>query len=863
MSESIRSPRVDEVPLEISDAERDTPIVGVKSKNGVTLYNALETAVVLHRDYKIGPLNIVRFRDHFDPDGRQDQISWDDLKAMLADAPKVKSREKRPALKLARLGDNRKKGSGALYWSDNLEGFSGVLLDNDNGLDADGNTMPMERAAELLRENKVECCLYSTPKNDEANGVYKWRLVIPFSREHEADPEDFLMYVGIVNAITNGLFTNGDQQNWIMTMKSSYGQVPPSEYKFIEVKGYPLDGLYYEGLTPEPLYRPNRLLDAGTNFQNEYDLREAKPEEIREVLALLNPSCSRDDWLKAGMALHDGFKGEDEGLAFWDEWSQASDKYQGLDDLRTRWVSFGKSEGGKVSFGTLLRMAREAREIKDEPKAKEIYEEVLQKISDLTRKSDIFSIKEALEPAAGLPKDMQESLIHLAYQATGMEKKLLGSTMRKLGPDLSVVKNSNLPQFEMDRNGGILPKLSNVHLALKDENFIGWRIRYDGFVGDIELAPVSTEEWRRYQDEDLTVLRLNLERRGFSKTGKDDTREALRLVARENLVDTAQLWLGSLSWDGQERIGTFASQYLGTENTEYTRAVSEYLWTALAGRGLEPGCKADMMPILQGPQGAMKSSSVNALVPDKYFKELNLGDRNADLSRLLPGTLVVEVPELQGLKTRDLESLKAFITKKTENWIPKYKEQAADYARRCILIGTTNEDEFLADPTGERRFLPMRVTKCDPAAIERDRDQMWAEAVVKFRKEGVLWKDAERLAKAEHVQFKVADSWEEPISIWLSLPYDDRNDVDMTADLINYEYEGPRKGDIPFTSREVMLNALKLNDDRGTKANEARVVKVLNALGYEKGLKKETREFDKMRGRFWRKPAQDSDTSEF
>ena len=243
------------------------------------------------------------------------------------------------------------------------------------------------------------------------------------------------------------------------------------------------------------------------------------------------------------------------------------------------------------------------------------------------------------------------------------------------------------------------------------------------------LARPNTDEWRQFTDEDYTWLRDHLARGGFAEIAKEGIRDAVHAIAAEHAFDSAMLWLKSLQWDGTKRVETFLSTYAGALDTPYTRAVAAYLWTALAGRVLSPGCKADMAPVLVGAQGVRKSSLVKAMVPSvDHYAEVDLRDKDDDLSRRMRGRLIAELGELQGMGSREIESVKAFITRTHENWVPKFKEFATLFPRRLVFIGTTNKDQFLSDETGNRRWLPVRVeTMCDPDATARDCLQLWAQ----------------------------------------------------------------------------------------------------------------------------------------
>ena len=125
---------------------------------------------------------------------------------------------------------------------------------------------------------------------------------------------------------------------------------------------------------------------------------------------------------------------------------------------------------------------------------------------------------------------------------------------------------------------------------------------------------------------------------------------------------------------------------------------------------------------------------------------------------------MAEFSELRGLRTRELESIKSFMTMQIDEWIPKYKEFRVSYPRRFLAIGTTNEQEFLNDPTGNRRWLPIAVSIQDLDAIDRDHDQLWAEAALLFLHHGVCWEDAHTRAEAEHAAFCIHDPWTELVT---------------------------------------------------------------------------------------------------
>lgn len=371
-------------------------------------------------------------------------------------------------------------------------------------------------------------------------------------------------------------------------------------------------------------------------------------------------------------------------------------------------------------------------------------------------------------------------------------------------------------------NGQFAPTLINITQILALPQMP--RLAHDSFRGEVMIAPSGTEEWRPIDDVVVTRLMMDFERLDFGTIAVDHMRRAIDEVGSRQQFDSATCWLEGLQWDGVPRIDTFFSVYAGAEDDPYSRAVSAYMWTALAGRALVPGCKADMVPVLVGGQGARKTWSLQALVPDPdHYVEVSLTDRDTDMARLMRGKLVGEIGELRGLAKRDLETVKSFITRTHEQWIPKYKEFAITFPRRLLFIGTTNQNQFLEDDTGNRRWLPIVVQNLLRERIEADRLQLWAEGAARFKAGGIAWRDAELLATARHVVHMVTDSWEVNIERWLGeAPQPEAG-----------QPPPPPPGLRPFHIAEVLRGALQMPPERMNRAAEQRAGRVLRGLGFE------------------------------
>lgn len=375
------------------------------------------------------------------------------------------------------------------------------------------------------------------------------------------------------------------------------------------------------------------------------------------------------------------------------------------------------------------------------------------------------------------------------------------------------------PTFTRNK-GRIETTISNVTLALGCPDFSGVRLGRDEFKDSTMVAWNCVGKWRPIRDTDYTEIRIKLEGRGMKAPGREMVRDAALRVAEENAFDSAIEWGNSLVWDGVRRVDTFLAKYFNTEATPYAMAVSRYLWTALAGRLLTPGEEVHMAVVLVGAQGSGKSRGVRALAPEPdSYVEINLEHRDDNLSRALRGKLVGELGELRGLQTKDAEAIKAWISRSFEEWTPKYMEFATKFPRRLVLIGTTNQDDFLADETGERRWLPIRVGATDLSGIERDRGQLWAEALALYRAGGVQWLEAQALAVDEHHEFKATDPWQTTIEHWL---LQDEMDSD----------EGVPRGARPFKTETVMTLALGIEKKHQGLRDQKRVARVLRTLGY-------------------------------
>jgi predicted P-loop ATPase len=495
---------------------------------------------------------------------------------------------------------------------------------------------------------------------------------------------------------------------------------------------------------------------------------------LRELLATRNPDCGYEDWIAVGMALHHETKASPTGLALWNEWSSAGQKYRGLGDLETHWRSFKLDHTNPKTLASLR------------PDAAATAEE----FPDLTE-----------EPA---PAPQERPSPRMAPLAAALAR----------GPvDAKERSTEALRSLRRTKAMTIESRISNIVTVLNVPEISGVDIAHDEFQDAVMLAEPGSEQWRLLQDADYVDLRVRLETVGNCEPVPHEmARQAVLAVADRNRMDTAQIWLKSLEWDGVERIDTFCHRYWGTQNTDYEKAVGGYVWTALAGRIMEPGCQVDMVPVLISKQGRGKSSGVQAMVPaPEHFVELRLDEPDDVIARKTRGVLIAELAEMRGLRGADQDRVKAFITRRHEKWVPKYREFATAYPRRFLIIGTTNDEEFLPPDEEHRRWLPLHTSSVDVAAIKRDKEQLWAEALVRWQVEGVIWHPLDTLAAPARAAAAGDDAWAEQVS----------------------DYVFARPGDL-IRLHEVAVNAIGLDHRTITRAQELRIGRILRALGWSR-----------------------------
>ncbi|MEP0943833.1 MAG: virulence-associated E family protein [Rhizobiaceae bacterium] len=211
--------------------------------------------------------------------------------------------------------------------------------------------------------------------------------------------------------------------------------------------------------------------------------------------------------------------------------------------------------------------------------------------------------------------------------------------------------------------------------------------------------------------------------------GKSNILDATQILCVENGFHPIRGYLAGLEWDGQPRLDTLLIDYFSAEDTPLNRAIAKIMMVAAVRRVRSPGCKFDTMVVLQGNQGSGKSTAIEVLAGKENFSDQSLltADEKTQMEQM-EGVWLYEVAELEGMTHGETAKIKAALSRTEDRGRPAYARFKERWPRQCIFIGSTNEEFYLKDRTGNRRFWPVKTGVIDLEALGRDRDQLWAEA---------------------------------------------------------------------------------------------------------------------------------------
>ncbi len=312
-----------------------------------------------------------------------------------------------------------------------------------------------------------------------------------------------------------------------------------------------------------------------------------------------------------------------------------------------------------------------------------------------------------------------------------------------------------MSEMEMDSKGNFHATSNNVNAILANDKHLRNLFSYNTF--DTKRYILRSAPWREITEPepvrnvDYAGVRNYIETiYGISSAMKID--DSLALEIEKNTIHPIKEYLSALEWDGEERIESALIEYFGAADNVFTREAFKKMMAAAVARVMNPGCKFDYMLVLVGAQGIRKSSFLNILGKG-WFSDSFSTVQGKEALEQLQGAWLIEIAELSAFRKSEVESIKHFVSKQKDDYRPAYARAPETFKRQCVFFGTTNNLEFLKDPTGNRRFWPIlcgqkRVTKDVFKDLADEVDQMWAEAVVLYNNGEKLYlsKEVERAA---------------------------------------------------------------------------------------------------------------------
>lgn len=324
--------------------------------------------------------------------------------------------------------------------------------------------------------------------------------------------------------------------------------------------------------------------------------------------------------------------------------------------------------------------------------------------------------------------------------------------------------------LEYSKSGKLQCTIGNIILILENDPALRGHIvhdlfaGFDGVVGGLPWNKKATQ----WTDSDDANLRVWLEK-NYGLTGKEKIADALTAVLTRHSYHPIRDYLNGLTWDGTPRLERLIIDYIGAEDTELNRVMTRKHFTAAVTRVFKPGCKYDYCLVMTGPEGAGKSTLLNKMGGQWFNDSITTTEGKEGMDQLRRAW-IIEMGELASIKRSDVESIKAYLSKRVDIYRAAYARRTAEHPRQCIFCGTTNEALFLKGDNGNRRFWVIAV---DPTlrkysawqdAIDRDRDQLWAEAMHYYQQGEKLYLDDRLEAQAKQRQAEYNDDHDDPLA---------------------------------------------------------------------------------------------------
>lgn len=364
-------------------------------------------------------------------------------------------------------------------------------------------------------------------------------------------------------------------------------------------------------------------------------------------------------------------------------------------------------------------------------------------------------------------------------------------------------------------NGSLIAHMQNVELILgNDERWAGV-IAFSAFSSKIvklRTPPYGggTGDWGDI--DDIRVMKWLAQQYNL-RVKASCVIEAVSVVAHDHSFHPVRNYLNKLEWDRVPRLYTWLNTVMGVAQSGYSAKVGKRWMISAVARVMRPGCKADSVMILEGGQGEGKSTAMSILGGDWFMDTpFALGDK--DGFQAIRGKWIIELGELDSFNKAESTKAKQFFSASTDTYRESYGRRTNDVPRQCVFVGTTNQDEYLKDATGNRRYWPVACTKVDLEQLREIRDQLWAEAMFCYEAGEIWWVNRDETAMFSEAQDErfVVDEWEGPILNWL-----EESQIGETT-----------------SGSEVLASALKLDFGHWGKPEQMRVGAIMHRLGWRR-----------------------------
>lgn len=382
--------------------------------------------------------------------------------------------------------------------------------------------------------------------------------------------------------------------------------------------------------------------------------------------------------------------------------------------------------------------------------------------------------------------------------------------------------------LQWSKRDGLRPIEGNAMLVLEHHGLWNGLIAYDEFSNRIlklRAPPFQAGEAGDWTDSDTSMLSQWLAINEQLYVSDHVLDRAVRAIAKLNRYHQVRQWLESLPpWDEEARCEYWLSDVFGCPKDEYHAHVGTGLLVALVARSMDPGCKVDDMVVFEGPQGIGKSTALIELVGLEWHADVIEAPGHKDFPISLQGKLLVEIGELQSFTKAEVRAVKQACSARVDRYRTPFARAAEDHPRQCVFVGTTNDDQYLTDPTGGRRFLPVRCTQVNLEYIRANKEQLFAEAVVMYRRGFEWWgyplEQARELQELRYVQ----DSWEPLFERFANIP----DPHEMTDGVWRDELGYPVK----CLLAAFLAKAVGLEHARQDKSTQMRGAAILKRMGW-------------------------------